>query len=112
MLPEAYRTGIPYGGGSTGLESVDHFRTNGLVCASFVSYYLWNFLPRNGVNTQMLTENFTGNYASVPEIRGVLEAASKNYAYYDTVKEASCVSSSERSGRWQMPSPEICCSTE
>ena len=87
MLPEAYRTGIPYGGGSTGLESVDHFRTNGLVCASFVSYYLWNFLPRNGVNTTMLTENFTGNYASVPEIRGVLEAASQNYAYYDTAKE-------------------------
>ena len=87
MLPEAYRTGIPYGGGSTGLESVDHFRTNGLVCASFVSYYLWNFLPRNGVNTTMLTENFSGNYASVPEIRGVLEAASQNYAYYDTAKE-------------------------
>ena len=88
LLPEAYRTGIPYGGGSTGLESVDHFRTNGLVCASFVSYYLWNFLPRNGVNTTMLTESFTGNYASVPEIRGVLEAASKNYAYYDTVNES------------------------
>ena len=87
MLPEAYRTGIPYGGGSTGLESVDHFRTNGLVCASFVSYYLWNFLPRQGINTTMLTENFTGNYASVPEIRGVLEAASQNYAYYDTAKE-------------------------
>ena len=74
MLPEAYRTGIPYGGGSTGLESVDQIRANGLVCASFVSYYLWNFLPRNGVNTTMLTENFSGNYASVPEIRGVLEA--------------------------------------
>lgn len=88
MLPEAYRTGIPYGGGSTGLESVDYFRTNGLVCASFASYYLWNFLPRNGVNTTMLTENFSGNYASVPEIRGVLEAASKNYAYYDTVNES------------------------
>ena len=88
MLPEAYRTGIPYGGGSTGLESVDHFRTNGLVCASFLSYYLWNFLPQQGINTQMLTESFTGSYASVPEIRGVLEAASKNYAYYDTVNES------------------------
>lgn len=75
LLPEAYRTGIPYGGGSTGLESVDQIRANGLVCASFLSYYLWNFLPRNGVNTTMLTENFSGNYASVPEIRGVLEVA-------------------------------------
>ena len=80
LLPESYRTGIPYGGGSTGLESVDHFRTNGLVCASFVSYYLWNFLPRNGVNTTMLTENFTGNYASVPDVRALLEAATANTA--------------------------------
>lgn len=80
LLPESYRTGIPYGGGSTGLESVDHFRTNGLVCASFVSYYLWNFLPRNGVNTTMLTENFTGNYASVPDVRALLEAAAANTA--------------------------------
>ena len=88
MLPEAYRTDISYGGGSTGLENMDHIRANGLVCASFLSYYLWNFLPRQGVNTKMLTENFSGNYASVPEIRGVLEAASKNYAYYDTVNES------------------------
>ena len=80
MLPEAYRTGIPYGGGSTGLESVDHFRTNGLVCASFVSYYLWNFLPRHGVNTTMLTESFTGNYASVPDVRALLEVAAANTA--------------------------------
>ena len=80
MLPEAYRTGISYGGGSTGLESVDHFRTNGLVCASFLSYYLWNFLPRQGVNTKMLTENFSGNYASVPDVRALLEAATTNTA--------------------------------
>ena len=80
MLPEAYRTGISYGGGSTGLESVDHFRTNGLVCASFLSYYLWNFLPRQGVNTKMLTENFSGNYASVPDVRALLEAAATNTA--------------------------------
>ena len=80
MLPEAYRTGIPYGGGSTGLESVDHFRTNGLVCASFVSYYLLNYLPRQGVNTTVLTESFTGSYASVPDVRALLETAATNTA--------------------------------
>ena len=80
LLPEAYRTGISYGGSSTGLENMDHIRANGLVCASFLSYYLWNFLPRNGINTTMLTENFTGNYASVPDVRALLEAAVANTA--------------------------------
>ena len=80
MMPEAYRTGIPYGGGSTGLESVDHIRANGLVCASFISYYLWNFLPQHGVNTTVLTESFTGNYTSVPDVRALLETAAANTA--------------------------------
>ena len=80
LLPEAYRTGIPYGGGSTGLESVDHIRANGLVCASFISYYLWNFLPQHGVNTTVLTESFTGSYASVPDVRASLEVAAANTA--------------------------------
>ena len=79
MMPEAYRTGIPYGGGSTGLESVDHIRANGLVCASFISYYLWNFLPQHGVNTTVLTESFTGNYTSVPDVRALLETARREY---------------------------------
>ncbi len=80
LLPEAYRTGIPYGGGSTGLESVDQIRANGLVCASFLSYYLWNFLPQHGVNTTVLTESFTGNYTSVPDVRALLETAAANTA--------------------------------
>ena len=88
LLPKVYQTGIPYGAGSTGLETVEHIQSGGLVCASFVSYYLFNYLPRQGINTRMLTESFTGSYASVPDLAGLLDAASQNYAYYDPNDES------------------------
>lgn len=66
--PQKYLTSITYGGGSTGREAVKnkntatgyapnvtHFNRNGLVCASFVTYYYDNFLRNiGGVNTDYI----------------------------------------------------------
>ncbi len=54
---------IGYGGGSTGYETtadgkpdIAYFEKRGLVCASFVSYVYYNYLPNvAGIDTSMLT---------------------------------------------------------
>ncbi len=54
---------IGYGGGSTGYETtadgkpdIKYFEKRGLVCASFVSYVYYNYLPNvAGIDTSMLT---------------------------------------------------------
>ena len=71
LLPEAYRTGLPYG-------------DTGLVCASYVANYLFDYLPNHeAINTSMLTESFSGNFASVPDLYQLLDSTAQNYAYYD-----------------------------
>lgn len=66
--PVSVRTGIGYGGGPLGTETVKdkstvsgrapdykYFKRNGLCCASFVSYYYLNYLPNiAGVDTSFI----------------------------------------------------------
>lgn len=66
--PTRYRSGISYGGGPDGQETVKNkktvsgkapnvkkFKREGLVCASFVSYYYLNYLPNiAGVDTSFI----------------------------------------------------------
>ena len=63
--PMRFRSGIRYGGGPLGTETVkdkksptgkkpdiSRFKQNGMVCSSFVTYYYLNYLPNvAGVNT-------------------------------------------------------------
>ena len=58
-----YLSDITYGGGSTGYETkngkpdISYFEKHGLVCASYVSYVYFNYLPNvAGIDTSSLTK--------------------------------------------------------
>ena len=59
-----YLSKITYGGGSTGYETnskglpdISYFEKHGLVCASYVTYVYFNYLPHvAGIDTSMLTK--------------------------------------------------------
>lgn len=91
-VSKSYLSGIPYNsaGNITGKETVKNpntitgyapniakFKSNGLVCASFVAYYWMNYLPNiKGIDTSLITNAINangGNTQAVSTWRNTLE---------------------------------------